>query len=487
MAQEQRQALEAKVGKIKVAAILYTHNHYAAGTKAWMDEGTRVYAHEDNDAAYNADFGIGVLAGNFMKRIVQQFGLLHPTEGADAFPNHLGFSAEKLSGTKAYVPPTDTFKDGKIETHSIAGLTVEVFPCKTDVASSVCFYFPEKKTMASNAMASDLIFNLYTLRGDWYRNPEDMMTAADFALTLDIDYLLDIHGPAFIGSKSVKAALESTRDQMQLILDQTFRAMAQGMDAQEAAEWVYMPENLRKHQELYGQVESHVKRVYSARIGWMGNDPYDINPLTKANFSSNFIELAGGFDATLNAAKAANAKQTLKGWQWAMYLTSELLISDANNADVKATRAEAARALGQRTSSANARGFYITEALMHEGKLAFGEHVITDLDQLIPVLGAVTPEKLAASPLTDNVQYLRYMVDSRLAEGKRAQFNVSFKEEGLSYGIALRNGVIAITEYAIDAHTINLSKADWDQLIVGEKSFASLDSSLKAFDQVIGR
>jgi alkyl sulfatase BDS1-like metallo-beta-lactamase superfamily hydrolase len=314
-----------------------------------------------------------------------------------------------------------------------------------------------------------------------------MMKAADFALTRDIEYLLDIHGSVKIGKKAVTASLEDTRDQMQLIHDQTYRAIAQGMDAQEAAEWVYMPENLRMDLETYGQVENHVKRVYGARIGWMGNDPYDINPLTKANFSSHFIELAGGFNATLNAAKAANAKQTLEGWQWAMYLTSELLISDANNADVKATRAEAARALGQRTSSANARGFYITEALMHEGKLAFGEHVITDLDQLIPVLGAVTPEKLAASPLTDNVQYLRYMVDSRLAEGKRAQFNVSFKEEGLSYGIALRNGVIAITEYAIDAHTINLSKADWDQLIVGEKSFASLDSSLKAFDQVIGR
>jgi alkyl sulfatase BDS1-like metallo-beta-lactamase superfamily hydrolase len=487
MAQEQRQALEAKVGKIKVVAILYTHNHYVFGAKAWLDEGTEVYAHENVDADVNADTGVGVLAGNFMRRVVQQFGLLHPSEGPDAFPNHLGFSVTKLLGTNAYVAPTITFKDEETKTHTIGGLAVEVFPCKTDVASSVCYFFPEKKVLASNALGLDMIFNLYTLRGDWYRDPRDMMKAADFALTRDIEYLLDIHGSVKIGKKAVTASLEDTRDQMQLIHDQTYRAIAQGMDAQEAAEWVYMPANLRKNQELYGQVESHVKRVYSARIGWMGNDPYDINPLSKASFSRNIVAAMGGYDTVLKAAKAANAEQKLERWQWAMYLTSELMQLDASNAEAKQVRAEAARALGQRTSSANARGFYITEALLHEGKLAFGEHTITDLNQLIPMLGAVTPEKLAASPLNDNIQYLRYMVDSRQAEGKRAQFNVNFKEEGLSYGIALRNGVIVITEHAIDARTLNLSKADWDQLIIGEKSFASLHSSLKAFDQVIGR
>ncbi len=35
--------------------------------------------------------------------------------------------------------------------------------------------------------------------------------------------------------------------------------------------------------------------------------------------------------------------------------------------------------------------------------------------QFSQMAGAVTPEKLAASPLNDNVQYLRFMVDPRLA------------------------------------------------------------------------
>ena len=108
VAQEQRRALEDKVGKINVAAVLYTHSHYAMGAKAWQDKNTKFYGHEDLVANLNADQGVSVLSGNFNTRAAIQFGMLHPAEGADAFPNHLGFSAEKFTGTKAFVPPAMT-------------------------------------------------------------------------------------------------------------------------------------------------------------------------------------------------------------------------------------------------------------------------------------------------------------------------------------------------------------------------------------------
>jgi len=274
---------------------------------------------------------------------------------------------------------------------------------------------------------------------------------------------------------------------MQIIHDQTFRLISLGLDAQGAAEMIYLPEAIRKDKEAYGQVESHVKRVYSARIGWMGWDVYDINPLSKNRFSSQVVDAMGGADKVLESAKASNAKKTFEGWQWSLYLTSRLLQLNNDNAEAKTVRAEAARALGQRTTSANARGFYISEALLHEGKIRIGEHTITHYQQLSQVTGAVTPEKLAASPLNDNVQYLRFMVDPRLAEGKRAEFNVNFTDEKVSYAIALRNGIVAITDQPNKGPTIELSKDGWSKLITGEKHFANLHASLKAFDEAIGR
>ena len=396
--------------------------------------------------------------------------MLHPAQGPDAFPSHLGFSAAKLAGTKAFVPPGVTFQDDVVETHTIGGLTVEVLPSKTDVAESVAFYFPQKKLLVTNAINSGAIFNLYTLRGDWYRDPQVFINAADLVLSRDTEYHVDIHGSAKTGSENVIASIQESRDQMQLVHDQTYRAIALGKDAQEAAEWVYMPAELRQGNETYGQLESHVKRVYGARIGWMGWDVYDINPLPKAEFSGNIIAAMGGFDAVLSAARDANGRESLDGWQWALYLTSELLIAQPANAEVKAVRAEAARALGQRTSSANARGWYITEALMQENKLVYGEQTVGNLQQLSQALGGLSPEKLAASPLDDNVQYLRYMIDPRLAEGKQVAFNVNFTEESQRYAIALRNGVVAINEQSNTGPSFNLSKDDWSELLTGKKT-----------------
>ena len=487
VAQEQRRALEDKVGKIKIAAVLYTHSHYAMGAKVWQDESTRFYAHEDMVANLNADQGVSVLSGNFNTRAAIQFGVLHPAEGPDAFPNVMGFDAKKLTGTKAFVPPDITFKDGVVEELVIAGLQVEVLPCKTDVADSVAYYFPTLKLLTSNSLTDGVIFNVYTLRGDWYRNPMDFVDASDMALARDIEYHVDIHGPAYIGKDNVIRELQEARDAMQIIHDQTFRAISLGLDAQGAAEFIYLPEASRKNKETYGQVESHVKRVYGARMGWMGWDIYDINPLSKARFSSQVVDAMGGADKVLQDAKISNAKKTLEGWQWSLYLTSQLLQLDTNNPEAKAVRTQAARALGQRTTSANARGFYISEALLHEGKVQFGGHSLTQFQQLSQILGAVTPKKLAASPLNDNVQYLRFLIDPRLAEGKRAEFNVKFTDENVSYAIALRNGIIAITALPNKGPELVLTKDDWSRLITGEKSFVSLHASLKVFDEAIGR
>ena len=294
-ATEQRAALEKKLGRqIQVTDVAYTHSHYVSGTTVWMGEDTHVYAHEDMLAHYMADNGISALSGNFTTRALMQFGMLHPAEGPDAFPSKLGFGADKLTGEKGFVPPTKTFKDGEIETHQMAGLTVEVLPSKTDVLDSVAYYLPEKKLLVGNALnGGGGIFNLYTLRGDIYRDPMRLVAAADLALSRDAEVMVDIHGQAQVGKEKVRASIEAFRDGMQLIYDQAYRGISLGKDAQEIAEWIYMPEEIRANNETYGQVENHAKQVYSARIGWMGWDPYAINPLPKAEQASRIIEAMG--------------------------------------------------------------------------------------------------------------------------------------------------------------------------------------------------
>jgi alkyl sulfatase BDS1-like metallo-beta-lactamase superfamily hydrolase len=487
-AKEMRQRLEKKVGKkIKVAAILYTHSHYTDGTDAWLDEGTEIWGHEDLDKHKRADDGVSILSGNFGTRALVQFGVLHPTEGPDAFPNNLGFGPEKFVGEKSYRPPTKTFEDGKTLDLIIAGEPLEVAPNRTDVQDSVGFYFPKRSTLVTNALGSVFMFNLYTLRGDMYRNPIDYVEAHDWALAKNADILADIHGPGIKGKQAVREALERARDQMQLINDQTLRMIAKGMDARQSAENVYMPIHLRKDREMYGQLESHVKQVYNGRVGWMGNDVYDINPLAVKEEAMRTVSLMGGPHKVSQAASKAVEKGGFENWSWALKLTSLLMQLDPNDADARKIRADAARAMGQRTASANARGFYISEALAMENKLKLGDQPVT-LEMARLLLGTPGVEKLMEASLEDSFQYLRYMVDPRKAENMRLVFTVAIKDAPGMRQLELRNGVIVVTDSdQKGAAHIDVSRPAWSEFIAGQRSFASLNEVIASFESVLER
>ncbi|MBW2437977.1 MAG: MBL fold metallo-hydrolase [Deltaproteobacteria bacterium] len=487
-AAEMRDRLEKKVGKkIKVAAILYTHSHYTDGTDAWLDEGTVIWGHEDLDKHKRADDGVSVLSGNFGTRALIQFGVLHPTEGPDAFPNILGFGPEKFIGVKSYRPPTKTFEDGKTFQLTIAGEPVEVAPNRTDVQDSVGFYFPKRKALVTNALGAVFMFNLYTLRGDMYRNPLDYVEAHDWALSKKADVLADIHGPGIKGKQEVKDVLESARDQMQLVHDQTLRMIAKGMNARQSAENVYMPMHLRTGREMYGQLESHVKQVYNGRVGWMGNDVYDINPLAVKEEAMRMVSLMGGPLKVNQAAGEAVEQGGFENWSWALKLTSLLLEIDPDDADARKIRAASSRAMGQRTASANARGFYITEALALENKLKLGDQPVS-LESARVLLGTPDVEKLMDSPLEDSLDYIRYLVDPHKAEDIRLTFTIAVDGVQNLYKIELRNGVVIVTPSGQNASDhINVTRREWSEFVAGQRSLADGSKAVALFESVLER
>jgi hypothetical protein len=63
-AAEMRAMLEKELGRrVKVAAILLTHWHYANGIAAWRDPGTELWGHERLDANREAEAGLSPFAG----------------------------------------------------------------------------------------------------------------------------------------------------------------------------------------------------------------------------------------------------------------------------------------------------------------------------------------------------------------------------------------------------------------------------------------
>jgi len=488
VAAEMRAALEKAVGhKIKVADILFTHWHYADGTGAWKDKGTELWGHEFLDSNRSTAAGVNVLRGTYNARAIAQFGVFHPTEGPDAFPNLLGFTPEKFLAQSSYVAPSHLFKNGQIAELTIAGEPVVVAPNRSDTTDSVGFYFPRRRTLVSNFMVTGAIFNIYTLRGGAYRDPAPFIEDLRWMESKNAEVLLDIHGPGVKGGAAVREAIHRSADQVQLIRDQTLRMIAQGMNARQAAENIVMPAALRDGYEGYGQVESHVRQVYNGTLGWFGGDVYDINPLSLHDEAARTIEMMGGANAVRSAADKAVREGGLANWRWGLKLTTLLLTLDAQDAAARQLRATASRALGQRTTSANARGFYITEALQLEGKLLAKGQPVT-LDQVRTFLGTPSLNNLTTASVATNLEFIRYLVDPRKAEGRHVLFTLSVAGDPKLWRVELRNCVVVTgTAEKEEATHVRLTREELAQFVLGQKSIAGSNSALASFEAALDR
>ena len=486
-AAEMRAKLEETLGrKVRVAAILLTHWHYGNGIGAWLDEGAEVWGHEYLDRNRSVSTGISVLGGTYQARAAAQFGVFHPQSGPDAFPNKLGFTPEKLLAGNSYQPPTRLFENGRVMDVVVAGEPVEVAPLRTDTGDSVGFYFPRKRMLVTNCMPYGAIFNIVSLRGGSYRNPAVLIQDARWVESKNAEILLDIHGPTLKGEDAVRDAVQRAVDQVQLIHDQTLRLIAHGLDGRQAAEQVYMPSHQRGDWENYGQVESHVKQVYNGTIGWFGGDVYDINPLSENEEAARTVQMMGGPAALQKAAASANAQGGLANWRWTLRLTSLLLELDSGDAEARKLRAAAARQLGQRTSAANVRGWYLTEALQIEGGMLFKGQPLT-VDAIRKFLGTPTAQALAAASVDENLQFVRYLVDPRKAEAQRQTFTLAVEGDPRIRRLELRNGVLVITEADAAAPThLRLTRQELAAFVLGTRPTSAADA-LSQLDRVLDR
>lgn len=486
-AAEMRQTLEAAVGeKIKVAAILLTHWHYADGTGAWMDEGTEIWGHEHLDRLRNAQTAASVLGGYLNTRATAQFGVFHPATGPDAFPNLLSFTPEKFLTVSSYQPPTKLFPDGEVIDLVIAGEPIQVAPMRTDTMDSVAFYFPRRRLMVTNFLVVDTIFNIYTLRGGEFRNPKILIGDARWVESKNFDILLDINAPTLRGEQA-REALERSVDSVQIIHDQTLRLVAGGLGPREAAETIYVPRHMREGREGYGQVESHVRQVYNGNVGWFDGDVYQINPLSVEEETERTVQAMGGRAAVQEMAAQAAADGGFANWRWTLKLTSLLLRLDPADPVARQARATAARALGQRTDAANARGFYITEALQLEGNLLVQGEPQT-MDGIRKFLNTPRAERLAVLSAEQNLQFVRYLVDPLKADGQRLVFTIKAEGDPQIMHVTLRNSVLVISDADSKADThVDITRSELADFVLGKGAPVTGGEPLAELDRVLDR
>ena len=462
--------------KKPIVAVLYTHFHYVAGTKAVLDDSpeTKVEIYGHSKIAYNRVRTATEIAPSYSRGLVEQFAITLPPDGPDGNVNvGLGRfyrNPEHKTQTNGFIKPVHTFD--KPCTLKIAGLDVEVTPAPSDADDSVTYWF-KSLGCAVNNLVWPVLFNVFAIRGEEYRDPRIMLAGIDHLLSLNPTHIVGAHGMPISGSAEIMQRVTRYRDSIQFLWDQTVRLTNRGYTSTELGHEIRLPnffdeDNLTS--EFYGVTEHHVRQIRSGLLGWFDGDPANLFPLPRAEHSNRMITGFGGRDIVRQKATEAIDSNDLR---WACELSSWLVNStDSEDAD-KLLLAKTLRLIAQRTTAANIRNWCLAHARHLDGTFdltRFNQHRLS--------------RKQILSSTSDNaVHILRVLLlPDRAAE---VDTHICFKfVDRQQTGLHIRNCVACPTDGRDAEISVNCSIETWADILAGDLSLSVAISQEKL--KVIG-
>jgi alkyl sulfatase BDS1-like metallo-beta-lactamase superfamily hydrolase len=444
-------------------AIIFTHFHSDHTFGAGVFAGGRkvdVIAHEKTLRELDQMFSLTQEVT--YRRAMRMFGTFLPkTE----FEN-VGIGPFLLFNDKttiSYLRPNWTFSGERMKL-TAAGVEMELIHAPGETDDQIVVWLPEKKILVAADNYYKSFPNLYTIRGQKYRDPVAWAQSLEKMRTLQAEIMIPCHTRPVCGAARVNETLSDYRDAIQYVHDQTIRWINRGLLPDQIVARVQLPPHLAAKpylREYYGTVAWSVKNICNGYLGWFSGNVTDLNPLTLQERAEGMARLAGGRKALLEKAEEALKK---KEHQWVLVLADACLALEPGAERAVKLKVEALRALGQNQGNANARNYYYTQAMETEGKLKITQAQINpDLVEQVP-LGAIFSAMGAK-------------LDPEKSAGVMKTVRFRFPDTGESYTVHVRRGVAFIEKsYAPAADiTVTIDSKIWKRLA------AKIDSPAAAY------
>ena len=460
-----------------IVACIYSHFHYVAGTAAIVadrgDDDFPIYGHS-GIAANLARFG-GEVGPRGSRGMVHQFAMQLPEQGPDGLINiGLGLfyrNPEHAPYTPGHMPVTHGVDAAtRIE---IAGLPVEFLLAPSDATDSVTIHFPTLD-LAINNIFWPVLFNVFAIRGEEYRDPRELLKGLDELASLEVAHQVCTHGPPMSGRTEIKQAIERYRDSLQFIWDQTVRHANQGFSLDEMIHRIKLPalyENDFHTQQLYGVVEHHIRQVYTGLFGWFDEDPAKLFPEVPAARSQKMIAAMGGAQAVRTLIDQALDADDLR---WALELAQLMVVhsESAPGSEDHHRLAGVLRQLAYSSPAANVRNWCLTRALELEAAIDLSRFRVHRFRE---------PEILATSGARW-VSILRVLLNADRLGDISGSIGFSF-DDGSSAGLIIRHGVAVPVAAEICENTLTLELSVWAKLLACKVNLSEVLSQQSGLDQ----
>lgn len=421
-----------------VIAIIVTHSHEdhfggIAGIASQEDISSGKIKYIAPKDFYEEAISENVLLGNVMKRrSVYQFG-----SGTPGIRGTIDSGLGKIfTGNKER---TDLWKpnvtiDSTGQALDIDGTQI-IFQLTpgAEAPAELMFFIPSKKAFFSAELATRTLHNLLPPRGTKVRDSEAWSGYLDEAINLfgkDIEYIVPSHLWPFFGHDNSINFLEKQRDLYKFIHDQTIHLANKGLNAEEIAEEIKLPESLSKewfNQDFYGTIKHNAKAVYQFYIGWYDGNPANYNKLPQEEEAKRYVEWFGGEKAVLKKAK----KSFQKGdYRWVAEALKWVVFVNPNNQEARNLQADAFEQLGYQSISSIWRNLYLTGAEeLRNGHLTKSTKINAD-----KLLENLSPE--------DIFDFLAIAINGSKVNDRQLNLRFILPEENKNILVSLKNGVL---------------------------------------------
>jgi alkyl sulfatase BDS1-like metallo-beta-lactamase superfamily hydrolase len=459
-------------GERPVVAVIYTHSHvdHFGGVKgvtsqADVDAGRcQIIAPEGFLEPAIAE---NVYAGTAMaRRAGYMYGAVldRGPEGQVG----AGLGQTTSSGTVSLIVPTVSIaKTG--EEHVVDGIRMEFqLTPGTEAPAEMNILFPGHRALCMAENATHTLHNILTLRGAvvrdarvWSRYITEAMDR--FGDRTDVVFASH-HWPTW-GRERAMGYLALQRDLYAYLHDQTLRMLNRGMVGSEIAEAIQMPPALEAAwhaRGYYGSVSHNVKAIYQRYMGWYDGNPAHLWGHIPVEAGKRYVAAIGGADALLQQARAAYAAGDFR---WVAELVNHLVFAEPENAAARALQADALEQLGFGAENGTWRSAYLAGATeLRHG--SFGTPAATASADL---LGALSPGQVFDA--------IAIRVDGPRAWDETLSIGVVLTDDGTTYRLDLRNGVLVHREAPVDGVglQVHTTRAALPGLLVGATQGIALE------------
>jgi len=456
-----------EISEKPIRTVIYSHAHYAFGTKAIADAYTNditVIGHPELNRNILESGGLGSaipeLAPALLARTLEQFSILLPTSGPD------GQAPTPVGKTKGFVPVNTPVTHGqKLTVDGVEMVFYTDFDSDTDDQTIV--YLPKTKTVLNNHLWPSFP-NFYTLRGSVYRDPTDWAGGIRLIRDLEPEHLVNTHSIPVSGKEKIRVVLNGYYDAIMYLYDQTLRGILLGKTPDELRYSVQLPKDLAKqpnNQMSYGELSYYPPYIYQYAIGWFGRDSENLNRIAPEDQARKIVAGFGGVDAV-----KAELGETLKNkeYAWSAELGGYLIRVVPDDPQARQLLADALRQMAYNTEASIPRSWYLTKALALEGKL-----------QIPTVMFPGSDTVLESAPDTYVNQY-RVRLDPQLSYGSEQLLAITLEGTGAStMGLHVRSGVAEfvpdVSKHFRDPDiSVVMSMDAWAAYFVGDITLGAL-------------